>query len=69
MKLMRALLELLLYFSGLNFADIMQRQGLYPGAPRTPYIIGYECSGVIEEIGEHVTGCEVYTLESNLIYC
>ena len=45
--------------SGLNFADIMQRQGLYPGAPKTvPYIMGYECSGVVEAVGEGVKKIE-----------
>ena len=45
--------------SGLNFADIMQRQGLYPGAPQVPYIMGYECSGVVEAVGEGVTEFEI----------
>ncbi|XP_028392255.1 synaptic vesicle membrane protein VAT-1 homolog [Dendronephthya gigantea] len=45
--------------SGLNFADIMQRQGLYPGAPQIPYVMGYECSGVVEAVGEGVTQFEV----------
>ena len=36
----------------------MQRQGLYPGAPRIPYVMGYECSGVVEAIGEGVTEFE-----------
>ena len=50
--------------SGLNFADIMQRQGLYPGAPKTvPYIMGYECSGVVEAVGEGVTKFEASRFE------
>ena len=36
----------------------MQRQGLYPGAGPTPYVMGYECSGVVEEIGAGVTAVE-----------
>ncbi|XP_031558780.1 synaptic vesicle membrane protein VAT-1 homolog, partial [Actinia tenebrosa] len=44
---------------GLNFADLMQRQGSYSEAPKVPYTPGLECSGVVEEIGEHVTGIEV----------
>ena len=50
-------------FSGLNFADIMQRQGLYPGAPPVPYVMGYECSGVIEAVGEGVTDFEASKVE------
>ena len=37
----------------------MQRQGLYPGAPKgQPYIMGYECSGVVEAVGEGVKKIE-----------
>ena len=34
---------------GLNYADLMQREGLYPGGPKPPYISGLEAAGVIEE--------------------
>src|SRR5712692_3740002 len=40
--------------SGLNFADILARQGLYPDGPRKPCILGYEVSGIIEVVGEEV---------------
>lgn len=40
--------------AGLNFADIMARQGLYPDAPKLPAVMGYEVSGVVEAIGEDV---------------
>jgi NADPH:quinone reductase-like Zn-dependent oxidoreductase len=38
--------------SGLNFADILARQGLYPDAPRKPCVMGYEVSGVVEAVGD-----------------
>lgn len=38
--------------SGVNFADILARQGLYPDAPKLPCIIGYEVSGIVEDAGE-----------------
>ena len=41
--------------SGLNFADILARQGLYPDAPPKPCIMGYEVSGIIEAVGEGVS--------------
>ena len=28
--------------AGLNFADILARQGLYPDGPRKPCVMGYE---------------------------
>src|SRR5678809_1634482 len=40
--------------AGLNFADILARQGLYPDAPPTPCVMGYEVSGLVEELGEGV---------------
>ncbi len=40
--------------SGVNFADILARQGLYPDAPKIPCVVGYEVSGVIDALGENV---------------
>ena len=37
----------------------MQRQGLYGGAPKPPYVPGLECAGIVEELGEGVTELEV----------
>jgi NADPH:quinone reductase-like Zn-dependent oxidoreductase len=40
--------------AGINFADLMARQGLYPDAPDTPCILGYEVAGDVEDVGEGV---------------
>jgi NADPH:quinone reductase-like Zn-dependent oxidoreductase len=40
--------------SGINFAEIMARQGLYRDAPPLPAVLGYEVSGVIDAVGEDV---------------
>ena len=40
--------------AGLNFADILSRQGLYPDSPPKPCVMGYEVSGVIEAVGDGV---------------
>jgi synaptic vesicle membrane protein VAT-1 len=40
--------------AGLNFADILARQGLYPDAPKKPCVMGYEVAGVVESVGEEV---------------
>ncbi len=39
---------------GLNFADVMARQGLYRDAPPLPCVLGYEVVGHITEIGSEV---------------
>ncbi len=41
--------------SGLNFADTMARVGLYPDAPQTPCVLGYEVAGEVEAIGAGVS--------------
>jgi len=42
--------------SGVNFADILIRIGIYPHAPKLPAVIGYEVSGVIDALGDGVKG-------------
>ena len=37
--------------AGLNFADVMAAQGLYPDAPKPPCVVGYEVAGVIDALG------------------
>jgi len=40
--------------AGLNFADTMARLGLYPDAPKTPCVLGYEVAGEVESVGDGV---------------
>ena len=37
---------------GVNFADLLQRMGIYPGAPKPPFVPGIEIAGVVEKISE-----------------
>jgi len=45
--------------SGINFADLMARVGLYPDAPKLPCVVGYEVSGVVDALGEQTTGFSI----------
>jgi NADPH:quinone reductase-like Zn-dependent oxidoreductase len=42
--------------AGLNFSDLLARQGLYPDAPPLPAVMGYEVAGEIDELGAGVSG-------------
>jgi NADPH:quinone reductase-like Zn-dependent oxidoreductase len=46
-------------FAGVNFADIQARLGQYPDAPKPPCVVGYEVSGVIDQVGSGVHGLAV----------
>ncbi|MGA4690715.1 NAD(P)H-quinone oxidoreductase [Rhodococcus sp. AB351] len=45
--------------TAVNRADLLQRRGLYPPPPGASDILGLECSGVISELGEGVTGWNI----------
>jgi putative PIG3 family NAD(P)H quinone oxidoreductase len=45
--------------AGVNRADLMQRQGLYPPPPGTPPYPGLECSGTVAALGDGVRGWQV----------
>ena len=44
--------------SGINFADLLARVGLYPDAPKPPCVVGYEVSGIADQIGAGVSGID-----------
>lgn len=43
----------------LNYADLMQRKGIYGKASALPTVLGIECSGVVAEVGEGVADWSV----------
>ncbi len=45
--------------TAVNRADLLQRQGFYPPPKGASEILGLECSGVISEVGEGVTGWSI----------
>ncbi len=44
--------------AGVNYADLMRRRGGYPG-PDLPSTLGLEAAGIIEELGDAVSGLTV----------
>jgi len=42
--------------SGVNFADVMGRLGVYPDLPPLPVVPGYEVAGRVDAVGEGVDG-------------
>ncbi len=44
---------------GINYADVMATTGRYRDAPPLPSVIGYECVGVVKEIGKDVARLKV----------
>lgn len=45
--------------AGLNFVELMQRQGLYKPSAKTPFCPGHEASGVIEVVSPTITDLKV----------
>jgi NADPH:quinone reductase-like Zn-dependent oxidoreductase len=42
--------------AGINFADVLARVGLYPDAPKSPCVMGYEVAGTVADVGPEVDG-------------
>ncbi len=40
--------------TGINFADILARMGMYPDAPPIPCVVGYEVAGTVSAVGAGV---------------
>ena len=47
--------------AGVNFADLQMRMGLYPEAPRLPFVPGFEVAGTVIETGRGVTSVRAGT--------
>ncbi|XP_004067151.1 synaptic vesicle membrane protein VAT-1 homolog-like [Oryzias latipes] len=44
---------------GLNFLDLMVRQGNIDNPPKPPLVPGFECCGIVESVGEKTKGFEI----------
>jgi NADPH:quinone reductase-like Zn-dependent oxidoreductase len=50
--------------AGVNFADVMARIGVYPDAPKTPCVVGYEVAGTVTETG---SGVDAFTVGQRVV--
>jgi len=46
-------------YTGVNYADILSRKGLYSWAPKRPYIMGLEAAGEVVEMGSQVDEVQI----------
>ncbi|RZF40616.1 hypothetical protein LSTR_LSTR007499 [Laodelphax striatellus] len=44
---------------GVNFLDVMARLGLLDSLPKSPFIMGFECAGVVEKVHDNVENFKV----------
>ena len=58
-KLRAGMIRIQVAATALNRADLLQRQGFYPPPPGASEILGLECSGVVSEIAEGVSGFRI----------
>lgn len=47
---------------GINFADLLQRMGIYPGTPKPPFVPGLEIAGVVERLGSAAVSADAEKL-------
>nr|XP_053654332.1 synaptic vesicle membrane protein VAT-1 homolog-like [Cherax quadricarinatus] len=44
---------------GVSFQDVMVRQGFTESHPKIPFILGFECAGVVEAVADDITNFKV----------
>jgi NADPH:quinone reductase-like Zn-dependent oxidoreductase len=44
--------------AGVSLPDVLAREGIHPETPRVPYTPGWDLVGIVDQIGERVSGFE-----------
>jgi NADPH:quinone reductase-like Zn-dependent oxidoreductase len=52
--------------AGVSLPDVMMREGIHPETPRLPFTPGWDLVGVVDRLGEGVTGIELGQLVAAL---
>ena len=45
--------------AGVSLPDVLAREGVHPETPRVPYTPGWDLVGIVDQIGEGVSGFEL----------
>jgi NADPH:quinone reductase-like Zn-dependent oxidoreductase len=45
--------------AGVSYGDVLLREGIIPGAPKPPFVPGYDATGVVDAVGPGVSGLAV----------
>jgi NADPH:quinone reductase-like Zn-dependent oxidoreductase len=45
--------------AGVSLPDVLAREGVHPETPRVPYTPGWDLVGIVDQIGEGVSGCQL----------
>jgi NADPH:quinone reductase-like Zn-dependent oxidoreductase len=45
--------------AGVGYSDVMAQRGGYPLAPRMPFTPGYDFVGIVDQLGERLSGIEI----------
>ena len=45
--------------AGVSLPDVLAREGVHPETPRVPYTPGWDLAGIVDQIGEGVSGFEL----------
>jgi NADPH2:quinone reductase len=45
--------------AGVSLPDVLAREGVHPETPRVPYTPGWDLVGIVDQIGESVSGFEL----------
>jgi len=55
--------------AGVSLPDVLAREGVHPETPRVPYTPGWDLVGIVDQLGEGVTGFELReTIAAMLIH-